>query len=346
MRIGLQAHRRVLEHVVDRAAPAALLVEAAQAFAQCLVGRCLHLGVQGGVDPEALAPDDIRRISVRQRLAHPFDEIGREFRVACARFEQDRPGLGLSGRLCRNHLLRDHAFENKIAARQGRLRVKQRRVRAGVPRQPGDERALIHREILQLLAEVSIGCGRHPVSAMPEIVLVAVKRQDLLLGVSLFDLPGNEQLLHLAVERLLHVAHQQAGKLLGDGARALRAAHAADVPVDRPQQRRVIDAGMVVKLIVFGGQDCELEACGDVLESNDNAPLDGEFPDDLVVVGIQVGDDVGVEILEALDLGKVVLISGQNAGRDPDQTDKEHQNPIQDQEPPRKPVPLVRDGCR
>ena len=71
------------------------------------------------------------------------------------------------------------------------------------------------------LAEIALRRRLNSIQAVPEIHLVEVELEDLVLGVFRFD-PGREdQLLELASNGLVRLEKALAGELLGNGAAAL-----------------------------------------------------------------------------------------------------------------------------
>src|SRR5438128_5234588 len=76
-------------------------------------------------------------------------------------------------------------------------------------------------DLPHVLAEVGMGGGLHPVRAVPEVDLVEVQLQNLLLAQDLLHLQGQERLLRLALEVPLGRQEERARQLLCDGAGAL-----------------------------------------------------------------------------------------------------------------------------
>ncbi len=221
-------------------------------------------------------------------------------------------------------------------------------MRAGVvPRraawQPGDQGALLEREVLQLLSEVIVGRRGDAVDAGPHVVQVRVECQDLVFRVPFFNLPGDQDVLDLAVPGLFVPAGEHAGQLQRYGAGPLADGKAPVQRVlhDGPEDGIVVQPGVVIELRVFDRDEGELEVGGDLLEGGDDASFDGEFADDLVVVGIDARDDVGPVILQALDGGQVVLVAHEapkpQPGRDEEESQEEEKSPEPDPAPAGRP---------
>ena len=62
---------------------------------------------------------------------------------------------------------------------------------------------------------------------------------------------------------------------------------------------------MFEEMLIFRGGDGVLQNTRHLFIGEQNAPLQGEGGDLLAVVGIQLGDNVGTERLERVDLGKI-----------------------------------------
>jgi hypothetical protein len=71
----------------------------------------------------------------------------------------------------------------------------------------------------------------------------------------------------------------------------------------------------VLEVRVLAGQDRLSQGRCDVVVPNDDAPLDGEFADDLPVAREHAGDRVGLVAVEGADLGKIVGVGEQDAAQ-------------------------------
>ncbi len=86
-----------------------------------------------------------------------------------------------------------------------------------------------------------------------DIELVAVKFEDLLLGVFVLQAQGKEQLLQLRLQAARFPFEQVLGGLLGDGAAPLDHPPGLDVGQHGPRDAGDVDTEMMEKLIVLGG---------------------------------------------------------------------------------------------
>ena len=206
-------------------------------------------------------------------------------------------------------------------------------VRAVIARKSREKRALVKSEILQLFSEIHVGGGGDSICALPQVMLVAIEREDLSLGVAPLDFPGQENLLDLAVEGLFGREKQEARELLRDGARPFVLAHADDVLIGGAQHRIVVDPGVLEELVVFCGQNGVQIIGRNVFVGDHDAPLNGEFADNLAVVRINVGDDVGSIIFEPLDGRKAVAVAQQHSQRHADPQEEHNQKAVDDEEP-------------
>ena len=96
-----------------------------------------------------------------------------------------------------------------------------RRVRGRRLREPGDQRALGERQLIEILLEVAPRRGRDAPRAGAEIDVVEVDREDRVLRVRRLEPAREDRFLRLARQRLLG-AEELLGDLLRDRRAALR----------------------------------------------------------------------------------------------------------------------------
>ena len=133
---------------------------------------------------------------------------------------------------------------------------------------------------------------------MAEVDLVQVHLEDAVLRVAPLQLDREHRLLELAVEAPVRREEEHLGQLLGDGAAALHDAAAAEVLVDRARDAHRIHAEVRVEARVLGGDDGLAERRGHLGERHEDAALDVELGDQLVVLVVDLGADAGLEALE------------------------------------------------
>ena len=90
---------------------------------------------------------------------------------------------------------------------------------------------------------------------MPEVDLVQVHRQDLVLRVPLLDLDREEDLVDFPGERLLRRQEDQLRELLRDGGGALLEAAGGEVAQRGSADADDVDAAVVVEARVLGRED-------------------------------------------------------------------------------------------
>jgi hypothetical protein len=113
-----------------------------------------------------------------------------------------------------------------------------------------------------------------------EVDLVEVEVEDFVLREALLDAVGEDHLADLASELALGAQQQALHHLLRNGAGALSdLAAGAQVHPDRPQDRRVIDAGVLEEGVVLAGHEGEHHVPGDLVELRQLPPLAVELAD-------------------------------------------------------------------
>src|SRR6267142_2158147 len=80
------------------------------------------------------------------------------------------------------------------------------------------------------------------------------------------------------------------------------------IPPGRARHPRKVHAPMLFKVLVFGREDGVFQDLWNLLVAEQDAALQSKTDDDLAVVGIELGDDVGAKIFEGANLRKVARI--------------------------------------
>jgi len=145
------------------------------------------------------------------------------------------------------------------------------------------------------------------ICAVAEEDLVCVHGDDLVLGVALLDVDGEQRLLDLARELALTFQEQVEGQLLGQrGRAATRADPAIDDGVPHSAENRFgIDAAVLVELGVLNGYDRELEVVRDFTGLELHPPFAGERSNELTVLGIDMSGGRRSKVLENIHFGHV-----------------------------------------
>jgi hypothetical protein len=236
-----------------------------------------------------------------------FQEVRRDRGRVAPRQQPQRLGLGRLRLLAADVLLLGHAVEHVVPAQQRALRVLDRALADRALRGASDEGRLLERQVLHRLA-VQEAAGRlDAVVAVPEVDLVAVEGEDLLLREVLLDLEGEDDLLDLALGGLLRREEQQPRELHRERREALAVAAGAQVGDRRPRHPPRVDPDVLPEVGVLDGHDGVAEHRRDVAELDHHALLDRELADHAAIVREHLRDDVRLELLERGDLGQVAL---------------------------------------
>src|SRR5439155_20272715 len=102
-----------------------------------------------------------------------------------------------------------------------------------------------------MLAEIAARSGLHPVQTVSKIDFVQIELEDLWLRVQPLDPPGENQLLELPAEGLVHRQEALSRELLCDGAPALCAraeAHVGERGRDDPAE---VESAMSIEALVL-----------------------------------------------------------------------------------------------
>ena len=141
------------------------------------------------------------------------------------------------------------------------------------------------------------------------------------------DLDGQQRFLDLAAHAAIGaVEKQRAGKLHRKGAGALGDTMRQQVPPGRARHACEVHTPVLFEVLVFGGENGVLQDRRNLLVGEQDAALQGETPDNLAVVCIELGDNIGTEIFESTDLGKVARINKQQPCQRPngDRAQQQH----------------------
>ena len=169
------------QYVAPRPRPAEPLLQLDEALAERVLNQRLEAFVQCRLDLEAALEHPLGAEAVLDGAAHLLDEIRRRDLAVVVRGCIQRYLAGRLIRGPRDVLLFQHAPEHVVAALQRAFRVVDGRELAGPLRQPGQQRGLGEREVLGRLAEVEPRGGLDAVVSVPEIHLVGVEGEDLVL---------------------------------------------------------------------------------------------------------------------------------------------------------------------
>ena len=203
-----------------------------------------------------------------------------------------------------------HAENDGGPPPDGRARMFEGRVGRGRLGQPREQRALRGRELAHPFAEEGSRGRLHPEGAVAEVDLVQVHLEDAVLRIAALELDGEHRFLELAVETSIGGEEEHLGELLRDGAAALHDAAAPEVLIHGARDTHGIDAEVGVEACVLGGNHGLLEGRRHLGERDEDAALDVELGDLLVVFVVDLGAHAR---LEALQLGDGGQGAGENA---------------------------------
>ena len=206
---------------------------------------------------------------------------------------------------CSNMSQLGHPPQNVVLPLPGALQIRYRVVHGGRLGQPGEHGGLGEAQLLERFAEVDLRRGGKAVSALPQINLVHVELEDLVLGQAVLDLEGEEHFVQLARGCFLRGEEKVARHLHRDGAGALAAAAGDEVGVGRAQHSYIIDARVLIEALVLGGKDGVLERVGDFLDRHHRATLLAELADQHALRGVNPQGNLGLVLGQRLQRRQV-----------------------------------------
>ena len=179
--------------------------------------------------------------------------------------------------------------QHDVGAAAGSRQVDVRGILGRRLEQAREHRRLCQVQILDVLAEIEIGCRRDAERAAAHIGPIQVELENLLLGQVHLEPDRQEGFLDLAFDRALIVQEQVLGQLLCDARAALHDRIRPDVLRHGADQPEEVDAPMLEEAAVFGGQHRLDDMIGHLVDRNRIAPDDAALSD-LVAVPVEKGD--------------------------------------------------------
>ena len=210
-------------------------------------------------DSQPLARQHVGRIALGQFALDVVDEVGRVVVLDedLARMQRLDSGAVVGG--LADIAIGEHQAQHFIAPLLGELRMMQRVEAVGRAYHPGDRRHLADRQIARFLGEVELGGLPHAVdsllAALPEVDVVDVVFQDLVLGILALGDIRHQDLLDLAPPVALAGQEKILHQLLGQGRAALAHAMRGEVHPGGFDDTDQVDAVMLVEAMVLGGED-------------------------------------------------------------------------------------------
>ncbi len=213
----------------------------------------------------------------------------------------------LAGRLCLCsvdvvQLL--HLLQYVAAAALRRLGIGDRVVVRGRLRQSRQCRRLRQAQLVEALAEVGLGRGRHAIAALAKEDDVQIGLQDLLFGELMFHAVGDEDFLQLAPNALVEGQEHVPGGLHRDGAGALRVVARGEVDEHRAQHAAVVEAVVAVEALVFRGNERVAHRLGNVGVGDQHPTLLADLCDQLAAAAVDAHGHRQVERAHGVDGGQ------------------------------------------
>ncbi len=257
----IHGDQRALQRIGGHCRPIAAafrlpLLDIRQRALDLALRRLLHLEIERGVHLEPTLVHALPAETLDELLPHLFLEV---LPVAFFRSERIRKPRPASQRaVVRRSIDRPaltHRQQDHSPARDRAFEAHGRRVRRWRFHQTGEQRRLRHVEIPRVLAEETERRRFHAIQAVPEIHLVQVHLEDLVLRKLPFEAPRKHRLLQLSSECFVGGKEALTRKLLRQRAAALLGPASADVIQRRRNDADDVDAAMIVEALVLDRHD-------------------------------------------------------------------------------------------
>src|SRR5215472_962175 len=151
-----------------------------------------------------------------------------------------------------------------------------RRIIARPFRKPCQQSSFRQRQLFRRFAEIELRSCLEPEYAMPQRNLVRVQSKNLRLGEAPLDLDRKHRLLYLALPSPIGREKQVARQLHRQRGRALNLSRRLDIPVRSTDDPPEIDARMLVKILVFDGNESVSKHWREIVVTDNHAPLQRE----------------------------------------------------------------------
>src|SRR5208337_5015043 len=231
----------------------------AEIVRDCALGELFHVHIERGEDAQTLAAEHLRRITLGQFLLDEIDEVGG---VVALGIDFPRMQRLADRRIVSGFAdvpILEHRGQDLVAAWAGGVGMVQRIEPVGRTNQAGNSSHFANSQIARLLREVVL--RRFPdavypfLSALTQVDIVNIVLQDFILGVLALRDVRHHRFLELALVASLAGQEEVLPQVLGERRAAL-----AHVPRDKIDIRGLdgaheVNAVMLVKAMVFGGQD-------------------------------------------------------------------------------------------
>ncbi len=254
--------RRWIESLGDdvprRLVESAAVVPPAQSRLQRRLGDLLHAEIERRVDLQTLLVEVLDAVlrRVLDVLADLLGEVAADARrFLFVRAEGDGRIDRLPILIGFDVVLLQHAMKDVVPPRHRLHRMEDRAVRHRRADESRDRRRLRNRQLLRVLAEVEPRRRFDAVGAVPEVHLIRVELEDLVLREVLLDVDRQEHLVDLAAKALLGREEDLLGELLRQRRRPFDLLAGDEVLQAGAEDRFRIDAAVVVEVGILGGDD-------------------------------------------------------------------------------------------
>src|SRR5580700_5971024 len=259
-----------------------------------------------------------------------FNKVWREGVGIVLQLQVDRFVPSLDGLSRRDLAILQHAVDHQVATLDGSIGVIDRGVKLRGFWQSRQQRRLLNGELLCWLAKVIFGCRLETVHSVPKKNLVGVESEYLFLGKAPLNLNRQQSFLDLAMKRSIGRKKKVSRKLHGESRGALHFATRLNIAICSPGDPPHIDAPVTVEILVLNRNQGIAQHLRIVVIRRDHSPLQCERTYGAALPVVKLGNGVGTEMFQLLDLGKIRGIDQQQSGGGADKRSHQHQQPKQD----------------
>ena len=304
---------------------------------QCAIGRRLQRGIEARADREpalgrGLGPEALDHLPA-DLLAEPLAP-SHQFCPTEGR-GQDRLRLGRTRLLGRHGTVIGHAVDHPIPPGLGGVREFERVVVVRRLRERGQERGLRQGQVFESLVEIGLRRRRHAVCLQPEVDLIQVEFEHVLLAHGLIDPDGEDQLLHLAGDTDFVAQQHVLSNLLRDGGRADRAAAATILHQVHPPgagDRERIDSTVAPEFLVLSRQERLLHHVRYGRNRHEDAPFRRQLGHKAAIPGIHPAHDARLIMRQAIERRQVlgipiICVPGERPAQQPAHQAHEYDEP-------------------
>src|SRR5450759_2902412 len=299
---------------------------------ECTLRGPLQLEVERGVDAHPFLVDGLAELGL-ELLAYPLHVVRRDLpRNAAPVRQAQRIGLGQRSIGIADGTSASHQLQDGVAALDGALGKAARVITPGRLGQRGDGGRLGEVDVAHRLAEVALTGRLDAVGAAPQVDLVEVELENVVLAVLRLDGPRDLGFTQLADDGLLarplpriNVARQLpridvARQLHGDGRESLGESAAPQVAEAGAQHADEIDAAVLVEPLVLRDDEGFPQDLRDLVDGHERAAFEAHFGHEPAVSGEELGRLARAVLVEPAD-GRALVAT---ADEEPSERDETH----------------------